>query len=69
MTSSHPNLHGVYLNKHKSQYIETTMHNKPVKVHIQIKDRIKSQVIKKNKCAPKKIKIQDIPLIIQGNIA
>ena len=23
------------------------MHNKPVKVHIQIKDRIKSQVIKK----------------------
>ena len=44
------------------------MHNKPVKVHIQIKDCIKSQVIK-NKCAPKKIKIQDIPLIIQGNIA
>ena len=48
MTSSHPNLHGVYLNKSSiSKYIETTMHNKPVKVNIQIKDRIKSQVIKK----------------------
>ena len=44
------------------------MHNKPVKVHIQIKDRIKSQVIKKQ-VRTKENKIQDIPLIIQGNIA